>query len=199
MRHNYIVLNQATSASAPPPPATRRPTTKHSLLLAFLGSHRHQALSVELGAEPLHLLGQAGVAPIRPGARDARNHLALEALVELLDERLPALGGLAVGEVCEDPASLLWHVGADDLAEADAGVASDLLNCALVERGDGLLVVPVAGRWIREDTLPACLVGELDDELGLLVGEGAVGLELEAAWDELGAEVWLAHIILEKT
>lgn len=129
------------------------------------------------------------MAPRGPGARHALQGLSLEALVELVNKRLPALGGLAVGEVCEDPISLLRHVGADDLAEADVGVPPDLLDGALVERRDGLLVLPVARRWVREDSLAARLVGELDDELGLLVGDCAIGLQFEAAWDELCAKV----------
>lgn len=61
------------------------------------------------------------------------------------------------------------------------------MNSALVECGDGLLVVPVSRRRVEEDALAVLFVGELNDELVLLVRGGAVGEALEAARNELCA------------
>lgn len=127
---------------------------------------------------------------LRTNIIDTSQGLSRELGIEGLDESLPARWRLAVLEVVQDPLTLLIDVSLDDFAESDGGVAADLLDGALVEGGDGLLVVPVLGWGVEEDALGAVLVGELDDELGFLVAEGAVGLALPTAGDELG-EGWV--------
>jgi hypothetical protein len=126
------------------------------------------------------------VTPQGPSAGRTRENLAGEVLVERLNKGLPPLGGLAGGEVAEDPLPFLRHVGLHDLTEPDAGVASDLLNSALVQRRDGVLRGPVAWRRIGEDALLAVVVEEFDDELVLLVAHGAVRKQLKPAGNELG-------------
>lgn len=90
-------------------------------------------------------------------------------------------------QIRQDPPTLLRNVRLDNLTEASRGIPADLLDGALVERRDGLLVRPVARRGIPEDLLAAMLVGKLDEQFGFLIGGRAVGQLFEAAGDELRA------------
>ena len=71
-------------------------------------------------------------------------------------------------------------------------VAADLLDGALIQRGDGDLVAPVEWRRVGEDARARVRVREADQEFVLLVEGRAVGEQLEAAGDELRAVVLLA-------
>lgn len=92
----------------------------------------HLPLAVE-PAEPVDLLRQAGVGASRADALHSHKLLPLELHVEVLYEGLPALRRLAVGEVGQDPPTLVRDVGEDNLPEADVSVAADLLDSPLVE------------------------------------------------------------------
>jgi len=95
--------------------------------------------------------------------------------------------GRAVLEMRQNPSTLDLKVLNDGRAELDLGIATDLLHSLLVERGDSILVGPVAGRRVGVDVFGALGVGELDNEFALLVEGGAVCEALEAARNE-GAE-----------
>lgn len=136
------------------------PTLLSFALLSGTLHLRHLALGVELLAEALHLLRQGRVRTHRTRRIAAIQNLTSKDVVEVCDERLPAVGGLAVDEVLIDPDAFLVDVRLYLLAEADAGVAANLLGNALVEAGDGLLVVPVLGRRVPEDDLPAVFGGK---------------------------------------
>jgi hypothetical protein len=80
------------------------------------------------------------------------------------------VGRLANSEVIQNPLTLNSNVLGHTRVELDCRDAADLPDGALVECRDGLLVVPVARRRVGVDVLLAVAVGELDDELGFLVG-----------------------------
>jgi len=91
----------------------------------------------------------------------------------------------------QNPLPLGLDVRLDHLAEADSGVAADLLHGALVQRRDGGLVVPVQRRRIGEDAVAARGIGQADQKFVFLIAGGVIGETLEATGHELGAEVGL--------
>ena len=88
--------------------------------------------------------------PKGPSTGHTHQYSSLEYLVELLNQRLTPFGGLASSQVGENPTPLLCYVGLHDLTEPYAGVASDLLNGAPVQRCNRLLWVLVVS-WVLVD------------------------------------------------
>lgn len=109
------------------------------------------------------------MAPLRSRRTTTIQSLALKLSVESVHELLPAICRLTVGEMGQNPLPLILDVRLDHPPESDAGVAANLLNSALIERSNSVLVIPVAWRRVEEDALAVLFVGELDDELLLLV------------------------------
>lgn len=179
----HICYNTAASLSLHlllplPPLLPSRLTVIHRLGNPALGIHAPKSL---------HLLRKTRVATLRPRNPRLIQHLTLELPIECDDKFLPAVPGLARDEVLEDPLALLLDVGGDDLAEADVRVAADLLDGALVQRGDGDLIGPVERGRVGEDARARVCVGQADEEFVLLVEGRAVGEQFEAAGDELRA------------
>lgn len=154
--------------------------------LPLTHSLRHNTLSVH-PPKALNLLRQARVTPLWPRHLASHKHFPLEFPVKRINKLLPPTRRLSISKVCKNPLTLLLDIRLDHLSKPHAGVAADLLNAALVERGDGLLVAPVSRRRVEEDALAVLFVGEFDNEFVLLVRRGAVGEALEAAGDELCA------------
>jgi hypothetical protein len=74
-------------------------------------------------------------------------------------------------------------------AEADWGIAANLLDSTLVEGRNCFLVVPVFRRRVREYSFTTVDVGQLDHEFRFLISDSAVGLELEATRNKLCASI----------
>lgn len=92
-------------------------------------------------------------------------------------------------QVTQNPPALDGQIGFDNLPKANRGIAANLLDGALIQRGNSFLRGPVARRRIGKDALLAVFVCEFDNELGFLVGDATVWQQLEAAGDEF-QEVW---------
>jgi hypothetical protein len=139
-------------------------------LLDLLSQHRHKALAIELRTKTTNLLAQRRLSPRRSRTRASRSKFASEPLVEISHQTLPSMCGLASSEVIQNPLTINSNVLGHTRTEIDCRGAADLLDGALVECRDGLVVLPVARRWVRVDVFLAVGFGELDDELGFLVG-----------------------------
>lgn len=143
--------------------------------------------------KPLHLLRQTTMAPLRPHPLNPRDTLPLELPIKPLHEFPPPFFRLPLLKMRQDPLPLGLNVRLDHLAEADSGVAADLLHGALVQRCDGGLIVPVQWRRVGEDAVTAGGVGQADQKFVFLIAGSVVGETLEATGHELGARVGLVN------
>jgi hypothetical protein len=139
-------------------------------LLDLLSQHRHKPLAIELRTKTANLLAQRRLCPRRSRTRASRNEFTSKSLVEIGHQTLPSICGLASSEVIRNPLTLNSNILGYTRAELDCRSAADLLDGSLVECRDGLVVLPVARRRVRVDVFLAVGVGELNDELGFLVG-----------------------------
>lgn len=151
-------------------------------------SSRHDALRIHF-PKALYLLRQTRVTPLRSDHIHTVQLLSLELLIKLIHKSFPALAWFTIRQVRQYPFPFLLDIRFDHFAKADGSVTPDLLHGALVEGGNGFLVIPIAGWGVQENALAVRFVEEFDDELGFLIRSGAIREALEATGYKLSARL----------